>query len=169
MCEVVDTDPYVDHSMPTHPDYDVRVGWAPSHISGPFIAKRTPALYKERKRLSMLRNPGLQNAAGIFARAYIDPSDDGWDISEAELKPFHDYMEALAGKPLSRIDKFIFKRFTPIHCFSMHYVLSRQVWKNFPKEPQLGIQEDPGDDANDRDEKYKRWRKEQREIKKGSL
>ncbi|KAK7691694.1 hypothetical protein QCA50_005094 [Cerrena zonata] len=173
MCEVVDTDPYVPLSMPTYPQSDVRIGFAPSFLIERVIRKNTPTLHTERKRLSMLRNPGLQNAVKAFAQAYRDQGDSGIPLSDANTKPFYDYMEAISGRSLNSVEKSVYRRLTPVHCFSMHYILCHQEWRNFPKEPQLGIEGDPGeldyfDDAEAWNKQHKKWKKIQKDAKKDS-
>lgn len=171
MCQVVDTDPYVPPHMETHPDVDVRMGFAPTFLIERTIRKNTPAIHTERKRISMLRNSKLQEAVKVFAKTFLNDAKEA--VNDTEVKPFYDFMEELSGRPLSNVDKSMFKRLTPIHCYSMHYVLCQKEWKNFPEEPQLGIDGDPGelDDLDDLDtwsKKCKQWKKQQKAQKKDS-
>ena len=169
MCQVVNTIPYLPPQMPTEPSADVRVGWAPCHVVERTMRKNTPSLHTERKRLSMLRHPKLQEAVKSFQAIFRDVSDDVPLPGPSDFKPFFDYMEELSGRSLEIVEKNMFAQFSRINCFSMHYVLCGEEWKKFPLEPQLGIEEDPDEADYLHDERaLSKKRKEQKRRHRSS-
>lgn len=93
--EVVDTEPYLPPGMPALSR--VTIGNAPIFFIDCSLRKTTRAseLHTERKRVSMLRNPNIQAAVGVLVKTYRGRVVE--QVTDAELRPFYDYMETLSG------------------------------------------------------------------------
>ena len=105
--------------------------------------------------------------AGLWLWLWLTPSDDMPVPGPSDFKSFYDYMEELSGRTLNTVEKTMFARLSRINCFSMHYVLCHQEWKNFPLQPQIAIEGDPGevDDFDDEEalsKKFKEWKRQHR-------
>lgn len=142
MSQVVDTGPYLPSRMPAYPESKAGP-FAPVMFESRLSQKTTPNFYTERKRLSILRYPKLQEAVTLFAQSSEPAETDGVIVSDSELMPFFDYMEALSERKLREVEKSIYKQLAPLHCLSMHNILCHQEWKKFPNSPPTTLQSDP--------------------------
>lgn len=131
----------------------------PSYFRDREIRLATPELYRERKRMSLLRNEGLHTAVSRSATGF----------SRADVQVFREFMEDLSGKSCSQKEEELFVALALNSCNVIQVALENRRWTVFPMTPKCMLQPDPveleetagqlGDGMEDWFKYLRKWKK----------
>ncbi|KAF4617617.1 hypothetical protein D9613_006229 [Agrocybe pediades] len=157
-CIVVGADPYTKYGFPpTTP-------LAPAFFYNREMRKAMPGLnmvgWKPRKRFSILRETRLFD---IMERPDIN-----------DITPLHAIMDEIAGRTCSSWEKEMLGRFVPDARMRVRLNMKHREYRNFPKEVQMGIDNDPDetihDGSTEEDKAFEKYlRKWARRLKRGEI
>jgi hypothetical protein len=122
----------------------------------------SPGLLTERKRSSVLRNPGLQAAAYHC----------GYSLLQADVRTITNFMRAVSGREPTEVEQNLALELCFASCDVLALMLKGQKWKSFPPTPPFFIDADEGemrDDKDDDHEWYEVWKRSYRLYKKGKI
>lgn len=136
MCMMTSTKPYVS------PEQNMHVPYAPLFFGDRTMRVGAPSLHTERSRVSVLRNPALQDAIRHTRKA----------LYNLDVPLIHKFMEDLAGRPMTETEKELTCAFTMdnYHALSLNLVQERR-WIQYPATAPQVIMGDPGE-LNDLDD-----------------
>ncbi|KAJ2914696.1 hypothetical protein MD484_g5694, partial [Candolleomyces efflorescens] len=155
-CMMVEVEPhYTKHHLPP-----MMSKYAPAYFRDRDHKHNAPKIQYEKERFSVLRDPRLIEAVRYSGRSY-----ECYGVTRVCA-----FMERVAGRKCTDIEKDLVMYWITDSCGVIRGNLQRQQHLNFPAEPKLGIQTDPGemDDKMPPDEdeawlKYMRkWNRKQR-------
>lgn len=128
-------------------------------------AKRMPLLgqliWKPKKRVSILREASLKDLVG--ASANFDYHD---------LRSVYDLMKDISGRECTDWEKEMMREFLPNACKLLRMNMHSRAYLGFPKEPNIMIETDPGEDVktDEHDEELDKYLKKWgRRLKKGKI
>lgn len=121
--------------FPPSPDMYGLIDLVPCFWSEREIRKHCVSLYTERDRVSVLRNEKLQNAMRHCSVHFTNE----------DLKTFYSFMASFSKKELTGMEKRLFKGCLELHCHKLGDVLDSQLWKTYPKFPQIALDLDPNE------------------------
>lgn len=148
MALVIDTEPY---TLPEFgPDWASEQPWAPAFLCHRELRKKTPWLWTERTRQSMLKDDGMHEMVGKGHQVLkLEESDKAFGKFMKKLKP--------SGKAVTAFEKKFSRTLAITHVDVFRGCFGREDWKRFP-EPAVNIQNDPGEMDNV-EERYNEWYK----------
>ena len=138
MCLVVHTDPYFDDFF-AYGFPQVVPSWFKDRTMSRGLANADPLLM-ERRRLSVLRDEGLQKAL-----QEVDLESNG-DLGMAgdSLKIFTKFMSRAALRAITDSEKECLAKSFATDVNMILNTLKTNKWKHFPAQPKMGIEADPG-------------------------
>jgi hypothetical protein len=163
MCLMATADPYIPNNSPEPYFPPGGIPFAPAYFRSREIARNALELHAERKKVSVLRNTDLH-------RAVMYEGEQFFDYGGPEI--LFDFMENLSGREMTHSDQEITLAFYFLTSKILQYTLTTSSWQNFPANPQLGIEGDPGelDDMDEKsDDMWKHMKKWNRLQKKGKV
>jgi hypothetical protein len=144
MCTMVDAAPYRCRDLG-------EIDFAPAFFRERSLNRHAPDTHTERTRVSVLRNAEMHRAV-----AYpLEPLND---------QLVCDLMERLAGRTMTTAEMKLVLKCYNMNCAALAINLETRAWVNWPAEPPLGIETDPGQVVDDEREiaswfEYmKKWR-----------
>jgi hypothetical protein len=155
---MVEVEPhYTRHHLPP-----MTSKYAPAYFRDREYKHNAPDIQREKERFSVLRDPRLIEAVRCSVRSF-----DRYGVTRVCA-----FMERVAGRKCTNIEKDLVMHWITDSCGVIRGNLQRQEHLNFPAEPNVGIQTDPGE-MDDRDKmppdeneawlKYMRkWNRKQR-------
>ena len=117
---------------------DGAIGSVPCFWSERSIRQQAPPMYKERSRVSVLRNDKLHKAM----RHCLN------HLTEADLSAFYSLMETFSQKRMTELEKHLFKSWFVRNFGDLGDVLDHQVYKTYPASPEIGLELDPNESLN---------------------
>ncbi|KAE9392496.1 hypothetical protein BT96DRAFT_979375 [Gymnopus androsaceus JB14] len=126
MCTMVCSDPYVqlDAKMPP-------VSWSPCYFKDRIMARNTPMMHTETGRVSVLRNTDLHR--------FVEREDE-------ECNTLFRFMDSFSSRPLTHEEKLLTIDWLTNNTLWTKHILKTRCWVNWPKEPQIAIEQDPGEE-----------------------
>ena len=157
-CEMVTAGPYCRFGLPP-------LEYAPAFFYGKERAKELPLLnrigWKPRQRFSILREKRLSGIAASFEFDYRD------------VQTVNTILDEIAGRECSKEEKKLTMIFIPNACKILRLNMQNRDYLNFPKEAQIIIDIDPGEEGvtiEDEDRAYSKYlQKWSRKLKKGKV
>ncbi|TFK18023.1 hypothetical protein FA15DRAFT_649933 [Coprinopsis marcescibilis] len=142
MCLMVtNLGPYLKHGLPP-------ITTVPAHLVAREHRQVSVRLHYEKERFSVLRDPELQEAVR-YSRRFI-PS--------AHTAKICRFMEKVAGRPHTSIEKKLVMLWAIDDCEVMSMNLVSREYLNFPATPVIGVFEDPGE-MDDPPQENEAWHK----------
>jgi len=153
MCLMVQTPGYLPSQMA------MALPFAPVFYRDRKIRKNTPELYRERGRLSILRNRTVKNL-------FDDPKYMGeHTFTEPALNNLVALAEQFAGHKFNIAEVQMIKLSTERHCAFLNNDITNERWKRYPEEASIAIEQDPGE-CDNLDDKSTAWAKTMRKWKR---
>jgi hypothetical protein len=158
-CEMVQTAPYC---LPT-------LGYAPAFFYGKERAKALPLInrlgWKPQQRFSILREKRLAGIVAHFELDYCDCHD---------IPTVNTILDEIAGRQCSQEEKKQTMIFIANACRILRLNMQNRDYLIFPKEPQIIIEIDPGEEGvtieDEEDRAYSKYlQKWSRKLKKGKV
>ena len=157
-CMVAVTDAYLPFEL------SFLCPFAPVYFEDRFIQKirssvRGDALHKERRRVSILRNPKMHE---LLKTGEFTPEP---------MAQLCELMEEIAGRKCTPVEHQLVEQWAKENSFRLACCLDDESYKRFPSEPQLAIEQDPGeldkmdDEVEDWKNTMKRWKRENKTKK----
>lgn len=149
MCMMVGTQPYLS------PELHNMFPWAPAFFRDTILRHNAPPIEHERRRVSVLRNETLHQA--------VMHSTEGYDDEDCDI--FSNFMQEVAAKKPTEKDDLFLGTFAVMAGVHIRQNLRSGGWKNFPTEPPMAFETDPGqsvdwdDKVEDWDQHMKGWKK----------
>ncbi|KAF8956506.1 hypothetical protein BDZ97DRAFT_1851217 [Flammula alnicola] len=160
-CTMIDSTPFCRVGLPD-------MGPTPAFFYGREQEKMLPLMdrvgWKPRKRFSILRNTRLINL--------IQQKDDPEFCECHDAQTIYSIMDEIAGRECSKWEKDMLMKFLPNHCRITRLNLQGREYLHFPKDPQIIIEIDPGQNvtSGDEDKAYEKYLKKwARRLKKGKV
>ena len=117
-------------------DLSPPVKYVPAFLRDKEVVDSTPDLAEERARFSVLRNTALHTVAMTSKPA--DPFD------QSNLKLIYDFMDTLAGRKCTEDEKRHLVTVLKSFRSALRHVLASRAWVQWPRNPPMTIEEDPG-------------------------
>ena len=152
MCMMVPTGPYL-------PPQDADLfPFAPAFFLDRLIRNNTPAplLHKERRRVSILRNSKVHESMRSGATD---------NFTAADMKRLCGVMGEIAGRACTPTERDLFMIWMMQSCIRLEECLKREDWKRFPVQPNICVEQDPGE-MDDLDNKKADWYKTMKKWKR---
>ncbi|KAA1474663.1 hypothetical protein DENSPDRAFT_341405 [Dentipellis sp. KUC8613] len=99
------------------------------------MRQNTPALHTERRRVSMLRSPAMQQVAVNSARGFA-LEDEGRIAA---------FMESLAGRTVTGVERELAMALVKDHTRVLRKALQEEQWRHYPDDVKIVIVGDPGE------------------------
>ncbi|KAJ3557649.1 hypothetical protein NM688_g1362 [Phlebia brevispora] len=117
------------------------IGFAPVFFRGRDARKNSPSLHKEDRRLSILRDPDMNNAVAHSYKAIFQ------DDNELIVC----FMERLSGRKVQPIERELSRLCSETNCTFIRQNLKDRLWAKYPPSPAIAVFDDPGelDDLDD--------------------
>lgn len=159
LCMMVNGTPYCKYALPD-------LSFVPGFFYGEENRRLMPITeltgWKPRERFSMLRDPQIHNALPDFS-----------EYSEAQGTELISLMDRIAGRTCTALEKELLIKFVHNAAMTLRLNMQNREYLNFPKEPQLAMDKDPGeldDLPDDEDKAYEKYlRKWSRRYKRGKV
>ncbi|KAJ3772753.1 hypothetical protein FB446DRAFT_735473 [Lentinula raphanica] len=130
--------------IPTEPYYHDDPVWqmapplpSPCYFRNRVMERNAPDLHRETRRVSVLRNPDFHR--------FVTQADvvDGTSLPDCSI--LFDFMESFQSRPLTEKEKELTQMWVFWNTRWMRFVISSRFWVNWPAEPTLMVEQDPGE------------------------
>ena len=155
----VDGTPYCKYGLPD-------LSFVPGFFYGAENRRLMPITeltgWKPRARFSLLRDSQISDI--------LEPTT----YSDYETQVVCSLMDRIAGRPCTALEKDLLMKFLPNTAMILRLNMQNREYLNFPKNPQLALEKEPGEDLNDlpdhEDKAYEKYmRKWSRRYKRGKV